>query len=56
MKVKVLNKFNDLKENKIREVGEIFEVPKKRYEEINSTSHGTLIEEVKQTKEMKDNE
>ena len=55
MKVKAVRKFIDLKENKTRKIGEIFEVTDKRYEEINSTSYGILIEEVKE-KEMKDNE
>lgn len=40
----------DIKEKKVREVGEVFEVTKKRYEEINSTTHGILIEEVKGAK------
>lgn len=48
MKVKVLRTFNDLKGKVIRKQGEIFEVTKKRYEEINSTSHGDLIEEIKE--------
>lgn len=47
MKVKVIRKFIDLKEDKTREIGEVFETAKKRYEEINSTSHGILIEEIK---------
>ncbi|WP_236910190.1 hypothetical protein [Clostridium sp. Cult3] len=50
MKAKVLRTFNDVKGNKIRKKGEIFEVTKKRYEEINSTSYGTLIEEIKEVK------
>ena len=46
MKVKVLRNFKDLKENKFREVNEVFEVTKERVEEINSTPHGALVEEV----------
>lgn len=53
MKAKVIRKFMDLKENETRKVGEVFEVTKKRYEEINSTSHGILVEEIK---EMENNE
>lgn len=48
MKVRVIRKFNGIKDNKLRNKGEIFEVTKKRYEEINSTSHGQLVEEVKE--------
>ena len=44
MKVKVLRNFKDLKENKFREVNEVFEATKERVEEINSTPHGALVE------------
>lgn len=47
MKVRTLRTFKDLKGKAIRSKGEIFEVAKKRFEEINSTEHGTLVEEVK---------
>lgn len=50
MKVKAVKKFRDLKEKKVRQKGEIFEVTKKRFEEINSTSFGVLVEEVKEAK------
>lgn len=46
MKVKALRKFKDIKENKIRKTGETFEVNQKRFEEINSTKYGILVEEV----------
>ena len=36
------------KEGKVREVGEVFDTTKKRFEEINSTSFGFLIEEIKE--------
>lgn len=48
MKVKVLRNFKDLKENKFREVNEVFEATKERVEEINSTPHGALIEVIKE--------
>ena len=49
MRVKVVTEFIDLKNNKKRrKVGEIFEVTKKRFEEINSTSYGFLVEEIKE--------
>ena len=53
MKVKTIKKFRDLKEKKVREKGEIFEVNKKRFEEINSTSFGVLVEEIKEEPKKK---
>ena len=44
MKVKVLVKFNDLKEKVVREIGDEFIVSKSRYEEILTA--GDLVEEV----------
>lgn len=46
MKVKVLQPFNDLKEDKIRKVGEVFEATKKRFTEIDKALPG-YVEEVK---------
>lgn len=54
MKVKALKNFKDLKGKVIRKKGDIFEVTKKRFGEINSTSFGTLVEKVE--KEMKQDE
>lgn len=48
MRVKVIKKFIDKKEGKVREVGEVFDTTKKRFEEINSTSFGFLVEEIKE--------
>lgn len=48
MKVRVLIKFNDLKENVVREIGDEFIVSKSRYDEILTA--GDLIEEVKEEK------
>ena len=53
MKVKTIVKFKDLKEKKLREAGEEFEVSKERYKEINSTKFGVLVEEVKEEKKKK---
>jgi len=47
MKVKTLKTFKDLKDKKIRRKGEVFEVTKKRFEEINSTKHGAIVKEIK---------
>lgn len=44
MKVRVLERFKDLKENVMREVGDEFIVSKSRYEEILTA--GNLVEEV----------
>lgn len=48
MEVKALIKFRDLKEKTIRGVHEVFEVSKERFEQLNSTSHGTLVELIKE--------
>ncbi|CAI3193117.1 hypothetical protein [Clostridium neonatale] len=50
MRVKVLQNFNDGKKNCLCITGQIIEVTKKRYEEINSTSNGPLVEEIKEEK------
>lgn len=52
MKVKVLKPFNDLKENKTRAVGDIFETTKERVEEINNKVAG-LIEVVQEKQKTK---
>lgn len=36
MKIKVLKEFKDLLENKLRKVGDEFEVTKERFEEIDT--------------------
>lgn len=46
MKVKAIRKFKDLKENKLREKEEVFEVSKVRFKEINSSKYGKLVDEV----------
>lgn len=53
MLVRTLIRFSDLKANQIREVGEEFEVTKKRYEEINSTSFGILVEVIEEKPKKK---
>lgn len=54
MKVKVLKTFTD-KHNRalLHEKGTELEVNKTRFDEINSTEHGKLVEEVKETKKKK---
>lgn len=46
MRVKVLKRFKDKYTKKIYEIGEIIEVTNERYEEINSTAHGVLVEKL----------
>ena len=50
MKVKALKNFKDRKADVVRNVGETFEVSKERFEEINATKNGKLVDEVKETK------
>lgn len=50
MRVRTLIRFNDLKENKVREANSEFEASKERVEHINSTSYGVLVEVVKEEK------
>lgn len=52
MKVKVLEKFKDLKENLIRNPGDEFTLTKKRFEEIDKKLPG-YIEEIKEVKKTK---
>lgn len=50
MKVKTLIRFTDLKENTIREVGEVFEVTKERLGELLLVSPNPLIEVIEEKK------
>lgn len=53
MKVQALENFTDLKENVLRQKGELFEVTKERYEEINSHTFGPLVRIIEEKKEKK---
>lgn len=53
MKVKVLRNFRDKHTKTLYEAGQEIEFTKKRVEEINSTSFGVLVEEVKEKKSTK---
>lgn len=48
MKAKALIKFKDVKNDLVIDNGSIFEVTKKRFDELNSTSRGAVAEEVKE--------
>lgn len=50
MKVKTLVEFKDLKDKTTRKVNEEFIVNKDRFEELNSTKYGKLVEEIKEEK------
>lgn len=53
MKVKVLRTFRDKDTNSLHKKGTEIEVTQKRYEEINSSSFGILVEEIKEKKSTK---
>lgn len=46
MKARVLKPFVDKKEGVTRNMGDTFTMSKERYEEINSTKFGVLVEAV----------
>ncbi len=50
MKVRVLKTFRDKDTNILHRKGKEIEITKKRYEEINSTSFGVLVEEIVEKK------
>ena len=54
MKVKTIVRFKDLKEDKIREIGETFIISKKRADEI--LKKGAYIEEIKEEDKKEKNE
>lgn len=52
VKVKTIVRFKDLKEDKIREIGETFIISKKRADEI--LKKGAYIEEIKEDNKKKE--
>ena len=50
MKAKVLRTFRDKDTDLLHRKGKEIEITKKRFEEINSTSFGILVEEIKEKK------
>ena len=54
MKVRVLRRFRDKYTKKIYGIGEIIEVTNERYEEINSTAHGILVEPIEEEINLED--
>lgn len=53
MKAKVIEIYIDKDTDLLQEIGKVIEVTKERFEEINSTSLGIFLEEIKEVKEVK---
>lgn len=53
MKAKVTKAFKDKHTKVIYQPGQEIEITKKRYEEINSTAFGILVEEIEKPKKAK---
>jgi hypothetical protein len=53
MRVKVLRTFRDKETKTLHRKGKEIEITKKRYEEINSTAFGILVEEIEEPKKAK---
>lgn len=53
MKVKAVQKFRDKYTKDVYEPGQVLEVTKKRFEEMNSTKHGVFVEEIKEEPKTK---
>lgn len=47
MRVRVLKTFRDKDTSALHGKGNEIEITKERYQEINSTTHGALVEEIK---------
>lgn len=53
MKVKTIERFTDLKEDKVRELNDEFEVTKTRYEQLNKLGLVEAVQEKKSSKKKK---
>lgn len=53
MKVKVLKKFRDKYTKNLHKAGQEIEITNERVEEINSTSYGVFVKEIKEEKPVK---
>ena len=53
MKVKVIRMFLDKETKKLHRAGDVIEISKRRYQEINGTALGVFVEEIKDTKKTK---
>lgn len=50
MRVKVLKKYYDKNTKELRKVNDELTISKERYQEINGTSRGVFVEEIKEEK------
>lgn len=50
MRVETIERFTDLKENKVRELNDEFEVTKERFDELNALGLVKVVEEKKKKK------
>lgn len=55
MRVKVKKSFIDKNTKTLHKINTEIEITKGRYEEINSTAHGVLVEEIKEAKKPTNN-
>ena len=53
MKAKVIKRYRDKNTKRIHKPGEVVDVSKKRFDEINSTKYGVFLEEIIEQKEEK---
>ena len=53
MKAKVIKRYRDKNTKRIYKPGEVVDVSKKRFDEINSTKYGVFLEEIIEQKEEK---
>lgn len=54
MKVKAKFQFIDLKENRVREIDEEFEVTQSRFDELTGTKFGALVEAMEEVKDIEE--
>lgn len=53
MKAKVIKRYRDKNTKRIHKPGEVVDVSKNRFDEINSTKYGVFLEEIIEQKEEK---
>lgn len=53
MKAKVIKRYRDKNTKRTHKPGEVVDVSKKRFDEINSTKYGVFLEEIIEQKEEK---
>ncbi len=53
IKAKVIERYQDIKLDRLLEAGEMIEISEERFEEINSKGWGNLVEKVEEEKPKK---